>query len=279
MLITFILVLLIAFFSTLYTVIATAINHLSLSFMFLWIPLGILTSVILILLWVLFLIYVLFPILKPGSIILQKLEYPLVCFANRLAGIHLKVEGRENIPPAPFVIYANHKSMLDITIIYEALNRPISAIAKKELGNVPVLKTLIKDQYVQLVDRENDMAAVKSLIKAMKYVKDGLSYFIFPEGGIKTRETELMTELRPGAYKLAIKPGATILPVSIIGSSQLATRSFKKRTNIKVIFHKPITKEEYCEKFINPEVSKEVNTKELGQYVQDIINEGVENEK
>jgi 1-acyl-sn-glycerol-3-phosphate acyltransferase len=263
------------FFTTLYTCIATLTNGLSLYFMLIWTPLGFLTSAILMALYLLFLIYVLFPILKPGSILLQKLTYPFIKFVNILARIKIEVVGYENIPSETFVIYANHKSMLDITIIYEALNRPVSAIAKKELAEVPVLKTLIKDLYVQTVDRENDMAAVKSLVKAMKYVKEGLPYFIFPEGGIKTRETELMTSLRPGAYKLATKPGATILPVSIIGSSKLAKNSFKKHTDIKVIFHKPINKEEYSEKFINEEISKEVNTKELGKYVQDIIDRGV----
>jgi 1-acyl-sn-glycerol-3-phosphate acyltransferase len=254
-------------FSGIYTLIGS-INGLSYFFMLLWIPLGILSSAAILALWILFLIYVIMPRCKTGSKLMQKLVRPIVCFVNDLARIHITVEGKENIPDKDtFVIFANHKSMLDITVLYQAVNKPISAIAKKELSEIPVLKTMSKSLRVQFVDRENDREAVKSLLEAIKYVKEGLNYFIFPEGGIKSRETELVVDLKPGAYKLATKPRAVILPVSIIGSSKLADNSFKKRTDVKVIFHKPIYPEEY----------ETFNTHEIGEHVGGIINEGIKN--
>ena len=84
MLIIFIYLLMSVFFTTLYTCIATLTNGLSLYFMLIWTPLGFLTSAILMALYLLFLIYVLFPILKPGSILLQKLTYPFIKFVNIL---------------------------------------------------------------------------------------------------------------------------------------------------------------------------------------------------
>ena len=260
------LVILTCAFSALYTVIAN-INGLNDWFIILWLILGLLTATILLVLWLLCLIYIIMPKCKPGSKFMQKLVWPWIDFVNQLCRMHITIEGKENIPNDTFVIFANHKSMLDITILYEAVNRPISAIAKKELSNVPVLKTLCKSLKVQFVDRENDREAVKGLLQAIKYVSGGLNYFIFPEGGIKSRGTELMIDLRPGAYKLATKPRAVILPTSIIGSSKLATNAFKKRTNIKVIFHKPIYPEEY----------ETFNTHEIGEHVGKIINDGVEN--
>ena len=244
------------------------IGPLSLYFIILWIFLGLIVALILSALWVLCLIYFILPHLKMGSKISVKLVRPWVKLVNRLARIHLEVEGKENIPSDTFVLFANHKSMLDITVVYEALNRPVSGIAKSELSRVPVFKTLAKNLYVEYVDRNNDREAVKSLLKAIKKVEQGLSYFIFPEGGVKTRETELMVDLRPGAYKLATKPGVLILPASIIGTSKLTKNAFKKRTNVKVIFHKPITKEEY----------NTLNTQQIGEKVFNIVNEAIINE-
>ena len=261
----FALILFATLFSFLYTYIGY-LNNLSNYFIFLWVPCGFLTSIVLFALWVLFLIYVIMPLCKPNSSFLKNLVRPIICFVNRLAKIHLKVYGKENIPQKDtFVIFANHKSMLDITVIYEAVNKPISAIAKKELSNVPVLKSIAKSLKVQFVDRENDREAVKSLLEAIKYVKKGLNYFIFPEGGIKSRDSELVVDLKAGAYKLATKPRVAILPVSIIGTSKLAENSFKRRTDVKVIFHKPIYPEEY----------DTFNTHEIGEHVGKIINKGV----
>lgn len=245
------------------------VGPLSLAFIPLWIILGLVSALLVSVIWLLILIYVILPHQKMGSKIGQKLVYPWVKLTNRLARIHLEVEGRENIPTDTFVLFANHKSMLDITVVYEALNRPVSAIAKSELSTVPVLKTLCKDFFVEYVDRNNDREAVKSLLKAIKKVEQGLSYFIFPEGGVKSRDTELMVELRPGAYKLATKPKAIIFPASILGTNKLKTNAFKKRTNVKVIFHKPITYEEY----------KDLNTQEIGEKVFNIVNEAIVNER
>lgn len=279
MFISILIIVLTILVTLLYNFIAHNINGLAWEFIFLWAPLAFITVVALILLYLVIMFYLVFPHLKPGSKFLKNVVRPFVIFANRLGKIHITVEGKENIPNETFVLFANHKSMLDVTILYEALNRPISGIAKKEVEDMPFLKQICKCLHVQYVDRENDMAAVKSLLKAIKLVKGGLNFFIFPEGGVKTREVETCQGLRAGAFKLATKANATILPVSIIGSSKLTTNAFKKRTNIKVIFHKPIKSDEYKEKFTDLSVSKEVNTHLLGEYVESVIDQGVLNNK
>lgn len=279
MFISILIIVLTILVTLLYNFIAHNLNGLAWEFIFLWATLAFITVVALILLYLVIMFYLVFPHLKPGSKFLKNVVRPFVIFANKLGKIHVTVEGKENIPNETFVLFANHKSMLDVTILYEALNRPISGIAKKEVEDMPFLKQICKCLHVQYVDRENDMAAVKSLLKAIKLVKGGLNFFIFPEGGVKTREVETCQGLRAGAFKLATKANATILPVSIIGSSKLTTNAFKKRTDIKVIFHKPITCAEYKEKFTDLSVSKEVNTHLLGEYVESVIDQGVLNNK
>ena len=74
-----------------------------------------------------------------------------------------------------------------------------------------------------------------------------------------------MVNLRAGAYKLAIKSQGTILPVSIIGSSEISRKKLHQRKNIKVIIHKPIPYEEY----------KDLNSTKIGLQVEELINETV----
>ena len=76
-----------------------------------------------------------------------------------------------------------------------------------------------------------------------------------------------MVDLKPGAYKLATKPKADILPISLIGNSLMTKKKIWQRKKVTVIIHKPIKYEEY----------KDYNTQELGLLVGTIVNEGIKN--
>ena len=249
--------------SALYTWLYTALSN-SLALLALWIFLGFLSSVLTFLILVLIFVY-LTPFTKPNGKIKHRIIHEAVVFVNGLLRIKIEVEGKENIPKETHVVYGNHKSMLDITIVYQVYNEIITAVAKDTLMQVPVLSRLMKGAAVIPINRENDREGVKNMLEAIKNVKNGMNYIIFPEGGVKSREIETMVALRPGAYKLAQKPKATISPVSIIGSSKLSKQCPKKKTKVKVLIHRPIPYEEY----------QDINTTDLGLFVGTIINNGV----
>lgn len=182
---------------------------------------------------------------------------------------HVKIEtvGKENIPDETFVVYANHKSNMDPLILYLALNKRLTAVGKSTLFQHPVMKNVQNTFGAISIDRDNDREALKQIIFAIKEIKAGLSMIIFPEGGIKDRSEEEMSSLRAGAYKLVTKGQATILPISIIGSSEISKKKRYRRKNVKIIIHKPIKYEEF----------KDKNTTEIGLFVENIINDGVKN--
>ncbi len=183
--------------------------------------------------------------------------------------VRITVEGKENIPAQDdkYVVYANHKSNMDPLLIYLALNRRLTAVGKSTLFQNWFMKNVQLTFGAISIDRENDREALKQIIYAIKQIKNGLSMIIFPEGGIKSRDEEEMVSLRAGAYKLVTKSEATIVPISIIGSSEISKRKRYKRKDIKIIVHKQIKYEEF----------KDKNTTEIGIMVEDIINNGVKN--
>ena len=65
------------------------------------------------------------------------------------------------------------------------------------------------------LDRNNDREGARNILEAIKRVKAGNNYLIFPEGGVKSRETEHMVALRAGAYKLATKESVNIKSVTV----------------------------------------------------------------
>ncbi|MGI6359974.1 MAG: lysophospholipid acyltransferase family protein [Acholeplasmatales bacterium] len=173
-----------------------------------------------------------------------------------------KVIGKENIPKGNFVVYGNHKSNTDPFIVVSAIRRPMGFAAKTELYNIPILRTWLRAFGSLNINRANDREAAKEIILGIKHVEKGLSMSIFPEGGIKSRETALMEEVKPGAYRLATKPGVPVLPVVILGSRHITNNAPWKKSKLMVIILPAIYEEEY----------KNMTTVELGDHVKELIN-------
>ncbi len=238
---------------------------LSLWFYFLWVPLSIAFAFLTFFLFVL----LAFQYMKrtdPKKKFRHRLMYQVCQMILFLLNIRVKVIGKEQIPRETFVCYANHKSDLDPIILYASFHRVCSAVGKKSLFQNPIIRQCQPVFGAISLDRDNDREAAKAMIEAIRAVRNGLSYIIFPEGGIKTRETEEMVNLRAGAYKLVTKSEALLLPVTILGSSKIKKRKnlFKSLT-VQIIVHKPLSKEEY----------ESQTTTELGEYVMNMINKDV----
>src|SRR5262252_9168914 len=66
----------------------------------------------------------------------------LMLWSRRLleqAGITLRVEGLERLPAdEAFVVMSNHQSHYDIPVMFQALQRRVRMVAKKELYRLPV---------------------------------------------------------------------------------------------------------------------------------------------
>ncbi len=236
--------------------------------LFLWFPLGFLVSVLMFAIFCLIFIW-LMPFSKQDNKLKHWILYKLVNFVLIILKIKVEVIGKENIPNTTFVIYGNHKSQLDPVLVYSAYHKILSAIAKSDLVSVPFLSRMMAGLGVIALDRNNDREGAKSIINAIKQVKSGKNYIIFPEGGVKTRNTEHMVALRAGAYKLATKANAVISPISIIGSSLLSENTPHKASKVTIVIHRPITPEEY----------NDYNTTAIGQKIFTIVNYGIDTQK
>jgi 1-acyl-sn-glycerol-3-phosphate acyltransferase len=151
-------------------------------------------------------------------------------FMNHLV-IRLKVSvtGLENIPKTGrLVVYANHKAYSDAFALLEVFNRPLTFTPKKSVLSVPILKQWLKAYDVFPINRKNHRETAHDLEHAISTVQKGLAISIFPEGHIKYRHEQKVTEMKSGAFKLALKAEADILVIRLDGN-QLT----KKRTPFK----------------------------------------------
>ena len=140
----------------------------------------------------------------------------------KVTGVTLTVEGKENIPQGvPCVFVGNHRSYYDIPLLLVGLDGPHGILAKEELEKIPLLNRWMKLLGCVFVKRDDVRASVRALNDATAIVEGGKSFIIFPEGTRYKGEEGGAGEFKNGAFRIAVKTGAPVVPVAISGARAL----------------------------------------------------------
>src|SRR5262245_7614045 len=156
--------------------------------------------------------------------------------------IRVRVVGSEKIRPGvPLVLCVNHQSHMDIPIVLAALPFQFRFAAKKQLFHYPFLGWHLRRSGHVPIDRENPLAAVKSLREAEETIRRGVPVVIFPEGG--TSRDGSIKSFKGGGFMLATKSDAAVVPVTIRGSrAVLEPKTYHIRGgSVEVIVGEPIS--------------------------------------
>ena len=139
-----------------------------------------------------------------------------------ITGVQLLVEGLDNIPKDTACVFVgNHRSYYDIPLLLAGLDRPHGILAKEELGKIPLLNRWMKLLGCVFVQRDDVRASVRALNDATTIVESGRSFVIFPEGTRYKGEEGGAGEFKQGAFRIAVKTGAPVVPVAITGARAL----------------------------------------------------------
>ena len=151
----------------------------------------------------------------------------------------IEVEGTEHVPQdGPVVIASNHLSFLDPLVLGVVLPRPIAFIARGDLFKIPGLGWLLRKLYAIPVERgSGDLAAVKAAIRALR---EGMAFGIFPEG--RRSRSGKLEPFKTGAAAIALRTGATVVPVAITGTDEIWPPGGKLRLRgkIRVVIGPPV---------------------------------------
>ena len=137
-----------------------------------------------------------------------------------MAGAKVTVTGRENIPEGRTCVFAsNHQSFFDILVLLAYLDKPHAILSKASIGKVPLIRLWMREIHCVYVDRADMKAGIEAINKMIEVINSGYSAIIFPEG---TRsKTGEIGEFKGGAFKVAQKTGAPIIPVALDGTGAL----------------------------------------------------------
>ena len=155
------------------------------------------------------------------------------------------------------MLYANHQGMFDVVALAATCDRPLGAVYKKELKNVPVLKKILESTLSFDMDREDVRQSLTVIQNVVKEVQSGRNYLIFPEG-TRSKNGNVMGEFHGGSFRAATKAKCPIVPVAFIDSFKVLDQKGSAPVAVQMHYLSPIPYEEF----------KDLKTVELAELVK-----------
>lgn len=181
----------------------------------------------------------------------------------------VRVVGRERLlQTQPTVMVANHRSLLDILVLFQ-LQSHFRWMSKQEIFRVPCVGwNMTLCGYIPL--RRGSAESIQTMMDHCdRAIKAGNSILMFPKG---TRSsTDRMRSWKRGAFQIAKRNGVPIQPIVLRGTSDaLPKRGFilQGRHAISIEVLDPISADEVAKR--SPE--------EITEYVRTILVEALKND-
>lgn len=193
----------------------------------------------------------------------------LILFLFKHLHIEYQLKGYEHLinQKEPFVLYVNHYSNFDPLLLVALSQRPLSFVAKKETTKHPFVGKFIRILESVAIDRNDLRSQVEMIDKTINLIKSGRDVAIFPEGTRNRRKDAVVSEFKPGAFKLSYRTGATVIPCALYGTTRpLSFSKSLKKYPLWVTFFEPFAKEQFLQ----------YSTVDFAPLVQNLVNEEID---
>ena len=177
--------------------------------------------------------------------------------------IRIHTEGLEKIPTeGRFMLVCNHLDLPDPVLLLHAFpDSELAFITKKENQQMFLIGKLMHKIMCQPLDRENDRAALKTILKCIQLLKeDKVNIAVFPEGYCS--KDGLLHPFRSGVFKIAQKANVPIV-VCTLKNTKAIFRNLRKLKKTDVVLH--------LVDVIPAEDLKGKNTVEIGEEIYEMM--------
>lgn len=133
-----------------------------------------------------------------------------------LVMVRVHAEGTEKVPKeGRFLLVCNHLFLADPGVLLNVLpDKQLAFITKQENRSMFLIGNIMHKILCQPLDRDNDRAALKTILKCIQLLKeDEVSIGVFPEG--YTSKDGLLHPFRSGVFKIAQKTQVPIVVCTI----------------------------------------------------------------
>ena len=180
-----------------------------------------------------------------------------------VVGVHVHPQGLEKIPTdGRFMLVCNHCSNIDPVILLGYFpDSQLAFISKRENQDMFLVGKLMHKLLCQLINRENDREALKTIINCINILKeDKASIAVFPEGYI--HDDRKFHHFRNGVFKIAQKANVPIVVCTMTNTAD----------SISNLLHlKPSHIDLHLLEVIPAQELQGVNTAQIGQRIYDLM--------
>lgn len=131
------------------------------------------------------------------------------------AGLRYDVDGMERARGGPFLLVANHASMLDIPFVSAATPIQFRFVSRPFFFHIPFMGWAMRATRQISLDPKKPRAAARVLRNLHGHFDRGISIVLFPEG-TRSPDGEVRT-FRRGPFLTAIANGVPVLPLCLSG--------------------------------------------------------------
>ena len=120
--------------------------------------------------------------------------------ALALGGVHVNVTGLEKVPrDSRFLLVSNHRCAFDPLVFYSSMPwADLAFLSKKENFSIFVVAQIMRKVLCLPVDRNNDRESLKSILKAIQFIKDDKGEMVVSKLGEPLLEK--IAQATDGAY-------------------------------------------------------------------------------
>lgn len=148
--------------------------------------------------------------------------------------VRIHARGTDKLPVGRWLLAGNHRSGFDPLVTGWVLRRHrLAFITKPSIQRLPIVGNFIHKACFLGIDRDNDRAALRTVLQAIRLLKeDVISIGVYPEG---TRNTgEGLLPFRNGAFKIAQKAKVPVVIVAVSGTERIMKNFPWRHTDVTV---------------------------------------------
>ncbi len=191
----------------------------------------------------------------------------MVTDMNGSMGYKTIAYGLDKLPKdGGYIMYPNHQGKYDVPGILSVHDEPCSFImdeAKAHIILVAEFLMLVDGKSIILDDLRQTLRVFQEMAKEIQ--TQGKKFILFPEGGYKENNQNIVEHFKPGSFKLAQMAKAPIVPVALVDSYKVYNSPHKGPVTTYVYYLDPIYYEDY----------KGMKTTEIAERVENRIKDKI----
>lgn len=152
--------------------------------------------------------------------------------------LHVRVTGLEQVPSTgPVLLAGNHSGILDGPLVFFTSPRPAALLAKSEMFTGAGARAW---GWLGLIPVHRGTADRTALREGLAHLQAGGALGVFPEG---TRGSGTFDEITDGMAYLALRSGAPVVPVAVLGTAAALPRGRvlpRPRSRVSIAYGAPV---------------------------------------